>query len=42
MAKRIRALIVDDSAVVRQPFKAVLDSNPGIEVCAVAVDPIFA
>jgi two-component system chemotaxis response regulator CheB len=38
----IRVLIVDDSAVVRQTLKEVLESDPDIEVMAVAADPIFA
>ena len=42
MAAGIRVLIVDDSAVVRQTLKEVLESDPGIEVMAVASDPIFA
>ena len=38
----IKVMIVDDSAVVRQTLKDVLESDPGIEVIAVAADPIFA
>ncbi|PKL08801.1 MAG: chemotaxis response regulator protein-glutamate methylesterase [Spirochaetae bacterium HGW-Spirochaetae-7] len=38
----IKVLIVDDSAVVRQTLKELLDSDPAIEVIAVASDPIFA
>lgn len=39
---RIKVLIVDDSAVVRQTLKGLLDTDPEIEVIAVASDPIFA
>jgi len=42
MPNSIRVLIVDDSAVVRQTLKEILDSDPGIEVMGVAADPIFA
>src|SRR6202046_398805 len=43
MAKpRIRVLIVDDSAVVRQTLTEVLSSDPGIEVIATAGDPFVA
>ena len=42
MTGGIRVLIVDDSAVVRQTIKEILESDPGIEVMAVAADPIFA
>jgi two-component system, chemotaxis family, protein-glutamate methylesterase/glutaminase len=38
----IKVMIVDDSALVRQTLKEVLESDPGIEVIAVAADPIFA
>ncbi|CAK0774898.1 Protein-glutamate methylesterase/protein-glutamine glutaminase 2 [Gammaproteobacteria bacterium] len=41
MAK-IRVIIVDDSAVVRQVMSAVLNSDPEIKVIATAADPIFA
>jgi two-component system chemotaxis response regulator CheB len=40
--ERIRVMVVDDSAVVRQTLKDLLDSDPSIEVMAVAADPIFA
>jgi len=40
--ERIKVMVVDDSAVVRQTLKELLDSDPGIEVLAVASDPIFA
>lgn len=40
--KKIRVLLVDDSAVVRQVLQAILDKTPDIEVMAVASDPLFA
>ncbi len=40
--KKIKTLIVDDSAVVRQVLSALLGSDPEIEVVATASDPIFA
>jgi len=42
MSSSIKVMIVDDSAVVRQTLKEILDSDPQIEVTAVAADPIFA
>ncbi|MGC2618764.1 MAG: chemotaxis response regulator protein-glutamate methylesterase [Acidobacteriaceae bacterium] len=39
---RIRVLIVDDSAVVRQTLRDVLSSDPEIEVIATAGDPFVA
>ena len=42
MKEKIKVLIVDDSAVARQALAAVLSSDPGIEVMAVAVDPFIA
>jgi two-component system chemotaxis response regulator CheB len=39
---KIKALIVDDSAVVRQTLKQILSSDRKIEVMATAVDPIIA
>ena len=41
-AKRVRVLIVDDSAVVRQTLSDVLSSDPEIEVMATASDPFVA
>ena len=41
-AGKIKVLIVDDSAVVRQVLSAVLAQDPGIEVMGSAADPIFA
>jgi two-component system chemotaxis response regulator CheB len=39
---KIRVLIVDDSAVVRQTLSAVLSADPEIEVMATAGDPFVA
>jgi two-component system, chemotaxis family, protein-glutamate methylesterase/glutaminase len=41
-SKRIRVLIVDDSAIVRQTLKEILSSDPDIEVMATASDPYVA
>jgi two-component system chemotaxis response regulator CheB len=42
MAKKIRVLIVDDSAAVRQALSEILASDPSIEVMATASDPMVA
>ncbi len=42
MAKKIRVLVVDDSAVVRQSLTSILESDPQIEVMGTAADPIIA
>jgi two-component system chemotaxis response regulator CheB len=42
MSSKIRVLIVDDSAVVRQVLTAKLSADPAIEVIGVASDPVFA
>ncbi len=42
MARKIRVLIVDDSALVRQTLTEVLRSDPEIEVLATASDPFVA
>lgn len=42
MGAKIRVLVVDDSASVRQTLKAVLESDAGIEVIATASDPYVA
>jgi len=42
MAKKIRVLIVDDSAVVRQTLEEILSSDREIEVMATASDPYIA
>ena len=40
--EKIKAMIVDDSAVVRETMKDILKSDPDIEVVATAADPIIA
>jgi len=40
--RKIRVLIVDDSAVVRQTLSTLLSSDPEIEVMATAADPFVA
>lgn len=40
--KKIKVLLVDDSAVVRQVLLAILESEPDIQVIGTASDPIFA
>lgn len=40
--QKIRVLVVDDSAVVRQTLEHVLNSDPRIEVMATAADPFIA
>ena len=42
MSRKIRVLVVDDSAVVRQVVTQTLSSDPGIEVIGAALDPVFA
>lgn len=42
MKKKIRVLVVDDSAVVRQSLSSILESDPEIEVMGTAADPIIA
>lgn len=42
MEKKIKVLIVDDSAVVRQSLSLILESDPQIEVMGTAADPIIA
>jgi two-component system chemotaxis response regulator CheB len=39
---KIKVLIVDDSAVVREVVKQVLESDPAIQVIGTAMDPLFA
>ena len=40
--RKIRVLIIDDSATVRQTLAAILESDPEIEVIGVASDPFVA
>ena len=42
MANKIKVLIVDDSAVVRQAMTEILSSDPAIEVIGAARDPYLA
>ncbi len=42
MIKKIRVLIVDDSAIVRQSLTEILSSDPELEVVATASDPYMA
>ena len=42
MSNRIKVMIVDDSAVVRQTVRQALERDAGIEVIAAASDPLFA
>jgi two-component system chemotaxis response regulator CheB len=42
MAQKIRVLIVDDSAVVRQTLQSILSTDNDIEVMGTASDPFFA
>ena len=42
MLRKIRVLIVDDSASVRQALSAILQSDPEIDVVATASDPFVA
>src|SRR6201996_6334216 len=39
---RIKVMLIDDSAVVRQVVLGLLQADPGIEVIGAAADPIFA
>src|SRR5262245_29368051 len=40
--RKIRVLIVDDSAAVRQVMREIISSDPGLEVMAAAGDPYAA
>ncbi len=40
--KKIKVLIVDDSALVRQTLQDILSSDPLIEIMATAADPLIA
>ena len=40
--KKIKVLVIDDSALIRALLQKVLDANPQLEVCGVACDPYEA
>jgi len=40
--KKIKVMIIDDSAFVRQVLSSILNSDPDIQVISTASDPIFA
>lgn len=42
MSNKIKVIIVDDSAVVRQTVRQMLERDGGIDVIAAASDPLFA
>ena len=42
MGKKVRVLVIDDSASVRQTMVSVLEADPDIEVVGVAPDPFVA
>ena len=42
MKNKIKVLVVDDSAIVRQTLRDILSSDPDIEVCGTAADPYIA
>ncbi len=42
MDKKIKVLIVDDSAVVRQSLSSILKTDPQIEIMGTAADPLIA
>ena len=42
MPERIRVLIIDDSALMRQMLSVILSSDPGMEVVGTAPDPLIA
>lgn len=42
MSEKIRVLIVDDSAVVRQTLTQIISTDPMLEVMATASDPLYA
>ena len=39
---KIKVLVIDDSAVVRETMSQILNSDPEIEVMGTASDPVFA
>ncbi|MBO8087889.1 MAG: response regulator, partial [Marichromatium sp.] len=42
MGRKIRVMVVDDAAVVREALSNILNADPGIEVVATAADPYIA
>jgi two-component system, chemotaxis family, protein-glutamate methylesterase/glutaminase len=42
MSEKIRVMVVDDSAVVRETLTQILEEDPSIEVVATASDPLIA
>ena len=42
MSKKIRVLVVDDSALIRQTLSEIINSDSDLEVMATAADPIMA
>lgn len=42
MSDKVKVLIVDDSAIVRQTLAQIIDSDPLLEVMGTASDPYFA
>jgi two-component system chemotaxis response regulator CheB len=42
MKEKIKVMVVDDSAVVRETLTKILSADPDLEVIATAQDPIFA
>ncbi len=42
MAAKIRVLVVDDSASVRETLRAILQADPEIDVIGTASDPFAA
>ena len=39
---RIKVMVIDDSAVVRQVMTGILESDPALEVIGACADPIYA
>lgn len=42
MQKKIKVLCVDDSALIRSLMTEIINSQPDMEVCATAPDPLVA
>ena len=42
MEKKIKVMLIDDSAVVRQVNRETLEREPDIEVIGAAADPLYA